>query len=256
MADRFIFRLNYFQITDTMSPHQDTVFVYFALKVRDQIFGPQHQKIGNLNNGIYFLNWEFGPVEVDADTPFVMTYQIVNNGHDDTAKQAQEDIAIANGIAAGVGAIVGAAYPPAAVIVGVITKVLSALGEALKWLFGNINCDGLILSDAVSGNGTTLSGWTHPTGSHQDLPRKYTGPEKPFPCGTAHYLVSWSVVWPDKPKESKETKDKDKEQKDKEHRVKEVAKEKEREVLEAMPQKEREVLVDYFPPTPFDSRFF
>ncbi|MEJ6485976.1 RICIN domain-containing protein [Nostoc punctiforme UO1] len=194
MPDNYIFSLNNFQIFNTMAAHLDTDFVYFTLKVGDQAFGPQHAKIGDLNNGTYKLNWEFGPIHVDDNTPVLLTYQIVNHGHDDAQKQIDDDIKIASAITKGVTTITGAVFPPAAVVIGVIGGALTALGDALGWLFNGINCDGIVLSDAISTDGKEIRKWMNPAGIHTEI-RNYTGPNTPWGCGSnAQYAVSWSIT--------------------------------------------------------------
>ena len=134
MGQRLIFRLNNFQIFNTMALHTDTDWVYFTVKIGDRIYppsGPRTEKIGDLNNGLYVLNWDIGPIEIEPSDPVLMTCQIVNNGHDDDTKQKQNAIAIAEKIAAGVGAVVGAAFPPAAAVVGIIVSALKGLGDVL-----------------------------------------------------------------------------------------------------------------------------
>jgi hypothetical protein len=184
---KFLFRLDNFKITDTMARHLDTDWVYFTVRVGDQVFGPRHQKIGDLNNGTYTLNWDLGPVTTAPNTPVVMTYQIINHGHDDTKKQVSDDIAIATTIAQLV----------AVVALGTGAEIVSKIGGALKevggWLFGGPNCDGVVLSDAISTSGAILEQWTHGSAVHS-VSRHYKGPETPHGCGAdAEYNVTWSV---------------------------------------------------------------
>jgi hypothetical protein len=194
MPNTYIFSLNNFQIFNTMAAHLDTDYVYFTAKVGDQVFGPQHAKIGDLNNGTYKLNWEFGPVRVDDNTPVLFTYQIVNHGHDDAQKQLEDDTKIANAIVQAVAGVAGAVFPEAGVIIGVVAAAIAGLGEALGWVFGQINCDGMVLSDAISTNGNTIRGWMNPAGIHTEV-KNYTGPDTPVGCGSnARYAVSWSIT--------------------------------------------------------------
>ena len=182
----FLFRLDSFRITDTMARHLDTDWVYFTVRVGDQVFGPRHQKIGDLNNGTYTLNWDLGPVTVAPETPVVMTYQIINHGHDDTEKQVSDDIKIATAIASVVAVAIGAGAD-------VVTKIAGVLKEVGGWLFGGPDCDGVVLSDAISTSGATLGQWTDASGVHT-VSQHYKGPETPHGCGAdAEYDVTWSV---------------------------------------------------------------
>jgi len=192
MTGIFALSLDNFEISNTASPHEDTVWVYFTVKVGDTIAGPRHEKIGDRNNGTFPLHWGF-TVEVEPDTPVLMTYQIVNHGHDDAQKQASDDITIAAKISTAVGTVVGVAFPPAAAVVGAITGALATAGEALKWIFGEVDCDCIILSDALTTDGNNLLGLTA-AGVHTET-RKYRGPDTPDGCGSnAEYAVTWSVT--------------------------------------------------------------
>jgi hypothetical protein len=257
MGQRFIFRLNQFEISDTMAPHTDTDWVYFSLKVGNQIFpatGPIAQKIGDLNNGTYVLNWDIGPINIEPLDQVAMTYQIVNNGHDDDTKQKQNAIAIATKIAEGLGTVVGAVFPSTAEVVGKIVSALKTLGGDLSWLFGQLNCDGAVLVDAFTSNGTDLVSLTQ-TGHFYQI-RNYTGPDTPFWSfcgGNAHYAVTWSIIWPDKAKESKEDKDNEKDKERKEG--KEFPKEGRGKEQEDITQPAQRSAVSPHPPTPFDAKF-
>src|SRR6516162_5124082 len=94
----FVVSLDSFQIFDTTSPHNDTDYVYFTVKVGDQMFGPMHAGLGSLNNGVYPLSWKIPIAVADDATPIVISYQIVNNGAGDQHQQIQNDAAILGGI--------------------------------------------------------------------------------------------------------------------------------------------------------------
>src|SRR5262249_31398153 len=96
MADpQYVIRLNNFKIFDTTSPHTDTDYVYFTARVGSQVFGPLHVGLGDLNNGVFYLNWEFSPVTIADTTKVAISYQIVNNGTADQQKQLANDAQIA-----------------------------------------------------------------------------------------------------------------------------------------------------------------
>lgn len=190
----FTLSLDSFEISTTASPHEDTVWVYFTVKVGDTTVGPRHEKIGDRNNGTFPLRWTF-TVEAEPDTPVLMTYQFVNHGHDDAQKQASDDITIAEKISAAVGAVVGVTFPPAAAVVGAITGAIESAGEALKWIFGDVDCDCIVLSDAITTDGSSLLELAAAgTGVHTET-RKYRGPDTPWGCGdNAEYAVTWSAT--------------------------------------------------------------
>jgi hypothetical protein len=191
----YTFTLESFTIYNTMAWHTDTDYVYFTVKVGNQVFGPQHAKIGDLNNGTYPLHWSFGPIPAAENTPVLLTYQILNHGHADNQKQLDDDIEIANAIADVVSTIGGAVYPPAAPVLSAIATGLQAVGKVLSWVFDHANCDGMVLSDAMTTTGSTLRDWSNTsTGIHTET-RRYRGPETPWGCGSdADYSVTWSIT--------------------------------------------------------------
>jgi hypothetical protein len=186
----YVFTLGGFHIYNTMAGDTDTDWVYFTVKAGNKVFGPQHAKIGDLDNGDYVLDWKVGPISINDNDPWLMTYQIVNNGHDDDAAQLAKDQEIASEIGAGVAAVAGAinafAGTAVAAVVGIIDGVIQ--------LIEGIDCDGVVLSDTVAGPGSLLQSLTSESVFHKET-RSYTGPETPFGCGSdAEYTVTWSVT--------------------------------------------------------------
>jgi hypothetical protein len=153
----FIIRLNNFQIFDTTSPHTDTDYIYFTVKVGDQIFGPMHKGLGSLNNDVYNIDWEVPITLTDDTTPVIISYQIVNNGEGDEHQQVQNDAAIisaignvlgAIGAGAGAGGILtGPILPLVGTVIGVLGAVVGAIGNAIQALDGMVNCDEPVVND-------------------------------------------------------------------------------------------------------------
>jgi hypothetical protein len=185
---QYILRLHAFSISNTMARHTDTDWVYFTVRIGDTTFPTRYAKIGDLNNGDYTLDWDFGPSPVKPNDLVIITYQIVNSGHG----SAQDAVDIANATQGAVATIASGIVPPAAPIIGIISGALAVVGGILHLVFAN--CDGIVLNDAVTGNGQNLNDWTHDTGSHAET-RSYTGPETPTGCGSnAQYTVTWSII--------------------------------------------------------------
>ena len=63
----------------------------------------------------------------------------------------------------------------AGVIIGIIGAAIAGVGEVLGWVFGHINCDGMVLSNVISTNGNAIRGWMNPAGMHTES-RNYAGP--------------------------------------------------------------------------------
>ena len=198
MADpQYIIRLNNFKIFDTTSPHTDTDYVYFTARVGDQVFGPMHVGLGDLNNGVFYLNWEFGPVTIIDNTKVAISYQIVNNGTADQQKQLANDAQIAGTIGnviTGGGSILDVFVPGAAPIASAIGQLVKQIGDGIKSIGGLIDCDEVVVSDALGTDGAQIRQWLVPAGYHTEV-RDYHTPGRPGPfCRDAHYVVSWSVL--------------------------------------------------------------
>ncbi|MFZ0179068.1 MAG: hypothetical protein WAL84_04240 [Candidatus Dormiibacterota bacterium] len=214
---KYMISFDKFSIYNTMARHTDTDFVYFTGKAGQQLFGPFHQAMGDLNNGDYWLNWDMGPFDLEPGKPFAFHYMVVNHGGGDDVVKAKTDLELASKITAVVGSVV-ALVPPAAIVGGVL-EAIAAGGELLAFLLPVIdpNCDGIVLQDAMTGTAETLDGWTHPTGLHSET-RNYEGPNTATGCGSnAQYSATWTAHWLEKAKESKEGKErKEGKEKDKE----------------------------------------
>jgi hypothetical protein len=198
----FVVSLDSFQIFDTTSPHNDTDYVYFTVKVGDQMFGPMHAGLGSLNNGVYPLSWKIPIAVADDATPIVISYQIVNNGAGDQHQQIQNDAAILGGIGnvlQGVGAVVGAIEPIGGIVVGVIGSAVGAIGNAIQAIDGMLDCDQAIVNDVLLTTRSTILGSIGPTG-RQSVTRDYRTPGRGggipiwLHCRTAHYAVTWSIT--------------------------------------------------------------
>jgi hypothetical protein len=200
MPEKYVLQLDNFHIDSAMAGGpvgigSDTDYVYCTLKVGNQIFA-RHEFIGDVGRGdTRDLTWAFGPMMVGDGVPLLLSYQIVNHGHDDAAKRAADDIKIAEGITGAIGTIVGLVFPPAAVVVGIVAGALGGIGDVASWLLGHINCDGMVLNDSVVANGNILNVLTGAGGGTHRETRQYTGPETPSGCGSdAQYRVTWSVT--------------------------------------------------------------
>jgi hypothetical protein len=194
MSDKFVWIMENFQIFDTAAWHEDTVWIYQTAKVGDTVIGPRHEKIGDRNNGKFTLDWEMELASVKPDTPVLLTYQFVNHGHDDAQKQLSDDITIAEKVSAAVGAVAGFVFPSSSAVAGTIVSALKDAGAALEWLFGEIDCDCMVLSDAITMKGSDLLSLTDGVTNTHIETRNYRGPETPHGCGAdAEYAVTWSL---------------------------------------------------------------
>ena len=206
------FSLDSFQIRNTRSVHEDTDYVAFALTIGTGQPQTLQKSMGDLNNGTFSVGLTFGPVPVAAYQPVVVTYLIVNSGH-----QSQADIdailtkvanslasagaqAAASAIGSGVGTLVGAS------IGGTVVPIIgSALGALAGWLVGEItgilfaNCDGPVAAQQFPFTGTGLWRATSTGPNAQPAPFRSStdnpGIDSPSGCGSnSDYVVNWSVT--------------------------------------------------------------
>lgn len=186
--------LNSFTIDRTMARDHDTDWVYLAAKVGENVYGPRHEKLGDFDNTTCMLDWTLGPFTIEQDTPWLFTYQIVNRGNGDAQQQLQDDGDIVNAVVEGLGTVITFAAPEAAPVVAVIQEAIDKVGAALQWISGQVNCDGMVLSDAITSSSfPTESLWSSVT-SHTEE-RSYDGPNTPTGCGrNARYKVKWTLT--------------------------------------------------------------
>ena len=180
-------RMMSFEIANTRAVHNDTDYVSFALKVGDRIFPARAEKVGDLNDGWYPLNWEFVFDIDDPGTPIVFSYLIINSGHSDTDVSTNRMAAAANGLCSALAAPTGGW---SLVVAGGIDALLPVVDLFVA------DCDGWVAGDQISINGAMLAQWTA-GGPHQER-RFYPGVTSNAFCGgNSEYYVTWDVsVWP------------------------------------------------------------
>jgi hypothetical protein len=191
---RLRFRLERFEIDKTMALHEDSDLVFLLAKVGGEIVSQKHDKVGDLNDGVYSLGWDLDTVTVDPAHFVVFSYAIVNAGHGNAAQATAAAKSIADYLQAGgdVGGISSAG-------------ILKAVGFALDLIFPN--CDGVVLTDNVVIYPTDYSGHWPPDGSVRvhasdlagravlEWTHSYAGPDTPWGCGSnAQYKVTYSIT--------------------------------------------------------------
>jgi hypothetical protein len=127
--------------------------------------------------------------------PVLVSYQIVNHGDGaGAAQQAEIDLKIASSIASALATIGGIVFAPAGVIAGAIASAFAAAGSAISWIFGGINCDGMVLNDNLTFSGGGLADLVGGEGLYRQT-KHYHGPDTASGCGSnAEYDVTWSVT--------------------------------------------------------------
>jgi hypothetical protein len=187
-AKRYEFTLESFQILNTRALHNDTDHLTFALKVGDKAYPAKVKHMGDLNNGTFKVKLSFDAVEVPTpESKVVLTYLIMNNGHDQDKVSAWlkkgAEALLAKGATAAGGAVGGP-------VGGGLGALIGYLGErGLDIAFAN--CDGWVAGDHIALTGRTLQGYGR---AHRET-RNYPGVDSPRGCGSnSHYKVTWSVT--------------------------------------------------------------
>jgi hypothetical protein len=206
-VSRYKVSLDSFQITNTRSRHEDTDYVSFAVTVgKNGTPRTQTKSMGDLNNGVFSVGLTFDDVAVAANEVLVVTYLIMNSGHqseseiDSELENAAAQLAkagaqaAAEAIGAGLGTAVGATIGGA-----VVPVVGAALGALAGWLVSDLggiifaNCDGPVAAQQAPFTGRDL--WLRteagPLKNSVDNP----GANSPDGCGSnSNYIVNWSIA--------------------------------------------------------------
>lgn len=87
----YVIRLDALKIENTRARHEDTVHVAFGLRVGDEFFETQFKHMGELNNGTYPIDLQFGPILINTDSVRVAFNYLIANTIDSIA-QVEEDL--------------------------------------------------------------------------------------------------------------------------------------------------------------------
>ena len=205
-TERFRFSLDSFDILNTRSRHEDTVFVSASVAVGTRSPVSATRAMGDLNNGHYGVGLSLDGIDVGDDESAVFTYAIVNNGHSDpgTVQKVLEQAlsALANkgaqAAASAVGTAVGAAVG-AAIGSGIVPVVGTALGALAGWLVSATSglifadCDGPVAAGFHVFKGSDLRSQIASSGPVRGTD-DHPGTDSPHGCGSnSHYTATWSV---------------------------------------------------------------
>ena len=209
---RYKFSLDSFEIRTTRSGSvfpgaaRDTDYVTFAVTVGGGQPQMQMKSMGDLGKGVFSVGLTFGDVAVADHEPVIVTYLIVNSGHqsqaqidselESAAKQlanagaAAATSAIASGVSVLVGASIGGAVVP---ILG------SALGTLAGWLVSTLgpilfaDCDGPVAMQQTPFLGRDL--WLKTAAGPLRFSTDNPGIDSPAGCGSnSDYVVNWSIT--------------------------------------------------------------
>jgi uncharacterized protein YcfJ len=198
--------LDSFAITNTRSRHEDTDFVTVSLAIANRPTLSQTRALGNLNNGNFPLDMIFSNVSITPGEIAVLTYGMVNSGHQSPGEVATAletafktlatkgaqiaATAIGGAIGGELGASIGTAAVP---IIGTALGALAGflVGGAFGLLFAD--CDGPVAAavhtltyDQIKAALAGGNGLVHT----DDQP----GINSADGCGSnSHYTVTWSA---------------------------------------------------------------
>jgi hypothetical protein len=160
----FLFRFDDFRIYNTRSLHNDSDLVTFLVRVGNETFPPAMRWMGDVNNGDHHVGLTIGPITVDPATPVVTAYSILNTG--------------------------GSAVEWEARIKFVLNAFADAGGQNVPFGLGSLindflmfpfhafefaDCDGIVVTDAISLTGSTLTLRTQNGQTYSEV-RRYPQP--------------------------------------------------------------------------------
>lgn len=174
----YTFSLDSYEIKDTRSPHEDTIYVALGLTVNgQQAANAQTKFMGNQNNGTHPVGLSFANVAVPDGAEVTMTYHIVNSGNKNPSAVEQA-----------LGDLVGQEIP--------FTGPVSSWLERTVTGFVNTRCDGPITPPegrAITWHTFELNGLAPGVKAVDTINER--GTDSPSGCGSnSHYIVTFSVT--------------------------------------------------------------
>lgn len=203
-VDLYTFTVESFDISNTRALINDTLWLSYSAYIDNDLVGNLQQKLGDFDNGSYQTANYFPPgvgpglanvVINDPDAKVGFIFQLVNSGNvpqgaltGRLAGTADQLAGILVGIA-GIGATdLGAAAATYAFPAGL---ALEAFANLYSWM--NVDCDGPVAVDQVSGPRYALDAWTDNATKTVTISRDYPGAGAPTGCNPNNSL--YGVVW-------------------------------------------------------------
>ncbi len=190
-----IFSLDSFRITETRSLHNDTDFVSVSMTVGNNPAVTQTKAMGDLNNGTYQVGLAVSAEVPTDNTPVVLSYVILNNGHEQTDVQKGVEAALTalgnagvKAASTAVGAAIGAALGASlgTVAVPLIGTALGALSGWVVTEVGSIlfaDCDGPVAVGVHVYTGEQLTQGTAAGQKISESDVQHLGNPSPPGCG-------------------------------------------------------------------------
>lgn len=205
--DLYTFKVDNIRINETRSPETDTLHLVYAAFVDGDMVAQKPLSLGDLG----FVN-DYNPDDLvpeadkgglarvvinDPKSKVAFSFQLLNAGNVPAGALAGRVSATADQMA-GIGA--GLAGAGAQSIEEVLTGglfwasiALEAFATLYAWL--NVDCDGPVAVDQISGPRYVLDAWTdNASQTFQISEKHYPGIDSPSGCGaTSDYRASWSL---------------------------------------------------------------
>jgi hypothetical protein len=193
----YTFTLDKFHIRHTRAVHNDTDTVSFGVKVGNNTLPPQIKHMGDVNDGDHQVGLSFGPVEIDNPaTPVVITYTIVNAGHNkekvdnQLGSTSQALMAKADTDGGDATTMDGSAAENTD---GGWAKELVDLGKALLDLLEGIDCDGPVASNRIALTASTIDQQIAESNAIS-ITTDFPGVDSDVGCGdNSYYSVTYSI---------------------------------------------------------------
>lgn len=205
--DLYTFTVESFDISNTRALFNDTLWLSYSAYVDNDLVGNLQQRLGDFDNGSFQTANYFPPgtgpglanvVINNPDAKAGFIFQLVNSNNvpqgaltGRLAATADQLAGILVGIAgagvadgAGIGAIAASYAFPAGL-------VLEAFANLYSWV--NVDCDGPVAVDQISGPRYVLDAWTDNDGNKVTIGRDYPGSGAPTGCNPNNSL--YSLVW-------------------------------------------------------------
>jgi hypothetical protein len=200
----YTFTLVSTDILNLRSPHSDTDYVSFTLRINPQTIdgkpatGPANtlfKKLGNLGTGTHSIDLSFPKVGIDSTDTVVLNYLILNSSTDPTKVQTAMTSS-GDRLSSAIGAVKSLAdLTGLGTLINTVREQVSLILDTFHALFGtNANCDGTVAAEqavvlfqdlvANTANGKVwATTTTHP------------GTDSPKGCGkNSVYEVTWTVT--------------------------------------------------------------
>jgi hypothetical protein len=203
--DLYTYTVENFFITDTRALHNDSLKLSYSAYINGDAVASRLISLGDFDNGEYstvdYVPSDEGPgltnvVINDPTAKVAFIFQLVNAGNVPEGALTGRLAATADqiaGITAGLSGA-GATDLAAAVSSPVFGAglILEAFANLYSWL--NVDCDGPVAVDQISGPRYVLDAWTDNATQLIRTQQTYPGSDSPTGCGgNSHYQVTWSL---------------------------------------------------------------